>query len=94
VKCVIQRPAQKIKELNIHSAVSCTKLILRIYEDRRICLNKNFIYILLMMILDIKLLKLIILENASVERFDDENPTQNFFINYNCSCSPVSVSVL
>jgi hypothetical protein len=44
------------------------------------------IYCILIIIHKQKLLKLIILENASVVRSYDGNPTQNFFINYIFSC--------
>jgi hypothetical protein len=58
------------------------------YKDRRICLNKNLYW----QSSDDdtnKLLKLIIIDNASVVHSYDENPTQNFFINYICLFFPV-----
>jgi hypothetical protein len=50
-----------------------------------------------MMMLNIKILKLIIPENASFVRSYDENPTQNFFVNYICCfflLAPLNVSLL
>jgi hypothetical protein len=66
------------------------KLIIRNYKDRGICLNKNLY--LLMMMLNKKFIK-IILEKASVVHSYNENPTQNFFINYICFFFPVDASI-
>jgi hypothetical protein len=37
----MQWQAEKRKSLNIYMALSFMKLIIRIYEERRMCLNKN-----------------------------------------------------
>jgi hypothetical protein len=42
--------------------------------------------------LNIKILKSVILDNASFVRSYDKSPTQNFFINYIC-CFPVGSSI-
>lgn len=77
--------------LNIHPVVLSMKLLSYIKTEKYI-LKAVYIYYLSVAMFNIRILKFLV--NASIVRSQNENTTQNFFINHICCFSCVRVNNL